>query len=116
MRKYIACTLALTFMMSVAGCNNRSMNYIIENEPSVTGIVREVGDNSILIYIETDGYPYGADCDVSLDVENTDSYTDVSVGDEVVVYYNGDIAESDPLQINTVYAITLKTPAEAATD
>ena len=116
MRKYIACTLALACMLTLAGCNNRSMNYIIENEPSVTGIVREVGDNSILIYIETDGYPYGADCDVSLDVENTDSYTDVSVGDEVVVYYNGDIAESDPLQINTVYAITLKTPAKAATD
>ncbi len=36
----------------------------------------------------------------------------VSVGDEVVVYHNGDIAESDPLQINTVYAITLKTPAD----
>ena len=116
MRKYIASTLALTFMVTLAGCNNRSMNYIIENEPSITGIVKEVGDNSILIYIETDSYPNGADCDVSLDVENTDSYTDVSVGDEVVVYYNGDIAESDPLQINTVYAITLKTPAEAATD
>lgn len=88
------------------------MNYIIENEPSITGIVKEVRDNSILIYIETDDYPYGADCDVSLDVENTDSYTDVSVGDEIVVYYNGDIAESDPLQINTVYAITLRTPAK----
>ena len=72
--------------------------------------------NSILIYIETAGYPYGADCIVSLDVENTDSYTDVSVGDEVVVYYNGEIAESDPLQIDTVYAITLKTPAERTID
>ena len=30
---------------------------------------------------------------------------------EIVVYYNGEIAESDPLQINTVYGITLKTPA-----
>lgn len=43
---------------------------------------------------------------VSLDAENKDSYTDVSVDDEVVIYYNGEIAESDPLQINTVYAIT----------
>ena len=48
---------------------------------------------------------------VSLDVENKDSYTDVAVGDEVIVYYNGEIAESDPLQINTVYAINLKNPA-----
>ena len=112
MRSHIVLILALIFMFSLAGCNNRSMNYIIENEPNITGLVKEVSDHSILIYIETDGYPYGADCSVSLDVENTDSYTHVSVGDEVVVYYNGDIAESDPLQINTVYAITLKTPAE----
>lgn len=113
MKKQIIFTIALTCILVLSGCNNRNMNYIIENEPSITGIVKEVRDNSILIYIETDGYPYGADCDVSLDVENADSYTDVSVGDEVVVYYNGDIAESDPLQINTVYAITLKTPAKA---
>ena len=116
MRKHISVIWALTCMIFLAGCNNRSMNYIIENEPNISGIVKEVCDNSILIYVETDGYPYGADCSVSLDVENTDSYTDVSVGDEVVVYYNGNIAESDPLQIHTVYAITLKTPAEAIAD
>lgn len=31
---------------------------------------------------------------------------------EVMVYYDGSIAESYPLQINTVYAITLKTPTD----
>lgn len=45
-----------------------------------------------------------------------DSYTDVSVDDEVVIYYNGEIAESDPLQINTVYAITLKKPANQSVE
>lgn len=57
------------------------------------------------------GYPAGADCEVSLDAGNPDSYTHVSIGGEVVVDYDGNIAESDPLQINTVYAITLRTPA-----
>lgn len=113
MKKYIIFVIILIFMFILPGCNNRNMNYIIENEPSITGIVKEVRDNSILMYIETESYANGSDVNVSLDVENTDSYTDVSVGDEVVVYYNGDIAESDPLQINTVYAITLKTPAKA---
>ena len=47
-----------------------------------------------------------------MNAENKDSMTHFSVGDEIVVYYNGDIAESYPLQINTVYAITLKTPAD----
>ena len=36
--------------------------------------------------------------------------TSFNIGDEVVVYYDGNVAESDPVQINTVYAITLKTP------
>lgn len=31
---------------------------------------------------------------------------------EVVVYYDGYVAESYPMQINNVYAITLKTPAD----
>lgn len=39
-----------------------------------------------------------------------DSYTDVSIGDGVVVYFDGNIMETDPLQLGTVYAITLKTP------
>lgn len=42
--------------------------------------------------------------------------THFSVGDEVVVYYDGMIAESDPLQINSVYAITLESPAERSQD
>ncbi len=116
MKKIFVIILSLTLVLALVGCNNRSMDYIIENEPSIVGIVEEVYDSSIIIYIENDGYPNGANCEVSLDVENTDSFTDVSVGDEVVVYYNGEIAESDPLQINTVYAITLRTPANQETE
>ena len=38
--------------------------------------------------------------------------TNFNINDEVVVYYDGNIAETYPMQINTVYAITLKTPAD----
>ena len=106
MKKLIALVLALVCVLGLVGCNNRSMNYIIENEPSITGIVKETNDNSILIENEDGEYW------VSLNVENKDSMTNFSVGDEVVVYYDGNIAESYPMQINTVYAITLKTPAD----
>lgn len=58
------------------------------------------------------GYPYGAEIIIPLDVEYKDSYTDVVIGDEIVVYYNGDIMETAPLQLGEVYAITLKTPAD----
>ena len=106
MKKSIAFALALAWVLGLVGCNNRSMNYIIENEPSITGIIKETNDNSILIENEDGEYW------VSLNVENKDSMTNFSVGDEVVVYYDGNIAESHPMQINTVYAITLKTPAD----
>ena len=112
MKKYTILLLVVLIIGGLVGCNNRSMYYIIENEPNVTGIVTEVRDEYIQIYIENEGYPYGANCNVSFDVENGDGlYSPISVGDEVVVYFDGSIAESDPMQINTVYAITLRTPA-----
>lgn len=111
MKKWTAFILAAACLMGIAGCG-RTMDYITANEPSVTGIVEEVHDKYILIHIETDGYPNGADCTVSLDAENKDSMTHFSAGDEVTVYYDGAIAESDPLQITTVYAITLLSPAK----
>ncbi|MBM6897570.1 hypothetical protein H9X86_09390, partial [Pseudoflavonifractor capillosus] len=42
-------------LFALAGCTPRSMNYIIANEPSITGVVQEVHDTYILIYIETEG-------------------------------------------------------------
>ena len=106
MKKLIALVLALVCVLGMVGCNNRSMNYIISNEPSITGIVKETNENAMLI--ENDDGEYW----VSLNVENKDSMTSFNIDDEVVVYYDGNVAESYPMQINTVYAITLKTPAD----
>lgn len=109
----LAIILPLTFVLALVGCNNRSMDYIIENEPKVIGIVEEVYDDHIIMCSEaTEGYPNGSRWSVPLEVENPDSYTDIVVGDEIVVYYDGSAMETDPLQIATVYAITLRTPAE----
>ena len=100
------------FMLS--GCS-RTIDDIIAKEPSVKGVVAEVYENSFIMLGEsTEGYPAPCEYNVSLSVEKKDSYTSVAVGDEVVVYYNGDIAESYPPQINTVYAIVLRTPADKA--
>jgi len=113
MKKFIALVLALICVFSLPGCNTNSMSYIIENKPNVTGIVEEVHDDYIIMYSETaEGYPNGTNWSISLNVVNNDSYTDIAVGDEIVVYYDGQAAETDPLQVSTVYAITLKTPAD----
>lgn len=106
MKKLMALLLTVVCILSLVGCNTRSMNYIISNEPSIAGVVKETNENSILIENENDEY-----C-ISLNVENMDSITSFNIGDEVVVYYDGNVAESYPMQINTVYAITVKTPAD----
>ncbi|HHW93771.1 MAG TPA: DUF3221 domain-containing protein [Clostridiaceae bacterium] len=102
MKKLLVLLLALVCVSGLFGCNNRSLDYIIKNEPSIAGTVKESSDKSILIENETGEYW------VSLNVENKDSLTQFSVGDEVVVYYDGNVAETYPMQINKVYAITFK--------
>ena len=112
MKKTLLIVLSLLCILCLAGCNTKNMNYIIENKPSVTGIVKEVHESHIILYSETaEGYPNGSTWSISLDVENTDSYTDLVVGDEIVVYHDGNIMETDPLQVGKIYAITLNTPA-----
>ena len=49
MKKLIALVLAMVCVLGLVGCNNRSMNYIISNEPSITGIVKETNEDAILI-------------------------------------------------------------------
>ena len=108
MKKPISILLVFICTLTLFGCDTRSMNYIISHEPSITGIVRDVGEHAILI--ENENVEYW----VSLDVENKDSMTSFRIGDEVVVYFDGSVAESYPMQIDHVYAITLKTPADRA--
>ncbi len=120
MKKILALLLAAVLVLVLAGCHqtvsiipatdghNMSMNDIIANAPSIVGTIRKAGDTYILIENEQGEYQ------VSLQVQCADSMTHFSVGDEVAVYYDGSIAETYPMQINTVYAITLRTPADRA--
>ena len=107
MKKYLIIVLSVLCVLGLVGCSNKSLNYIISNEPSIVGSVKEVNESSILLENESGEYV------VSLNVENSDGiYSPIQVGDEVTVYYDGNIAESYPMQINKVYAILLKEPAD----
>lgn len=113
MKKYITLLGAMIMVINMVGCNNGSMDNILENEPSITGIVTEISETYIKIRIKNYGYPKGAECEVSLDTVNEGGiYSPICIGDEVVVYYDGFIAESNPMQIKTVYAISLQSTAK----
>jgi uncharacterized lipoprotein NlpE involved in copper resistance len=88
MKKLIALVLTLACVLALAGCNNRSLNYMISHEPNITGVVKSITNNAVLMENETGEYW------VSLEVENKDSMTHFSLGDEIVVYFDGNIAES----------------------
>lgn len=88
-----------------------SMEEVLENEANITGIVQEVAETYIIITCEPTPQIATTDYRISLDVDMEGSMMHFDVGDEVIVYYDGNIAETDPLEINKVYAIILKTPA-----
>ena len=92
----------------------KSLNYVIDNEESVKGVVSETTENSITIDVN-DGEDELNSSDVivvSLNVQYKDSVTHFNVGDEVAVYYDGMLAETYPAQINSPYVILLVTPRE----
>lgn len=112
MKKLTAIIMSVICLILFAGCR-RDLNYIISNKPSVLGTVEEITDSAILITChDLQGYEQDVQCWVSLDIQYEDGKTDYNVGDIVDVFYDGTIAESYPLQINTVYAIFLQEPAD----
>lgn len=112
MKKLCTIFIMIICVFILNGCT-RSMDFVIENEPSFIGVVKTVNDNSILVNVNEDEEVYSVSdlITVSLDVEYEDSMTHFNVGDEVVVYYDGVLLETYPAKVQTVYAITLLTPA-----
>ncbi|MDD6679511.1 MAG: hypothetical protein PUF71_09075 [Firmicutes bacterium] len=113
MKKLFVLLLSALLLLGMGGCG-RTMDDVIANEPSFLGIVTKVTDRSILVSVDesSDAYRSCREIWVSLDVEMADSMTHFSIGDQVVVYYDGMILETSPGQVNTVYAILLRTPAD----
>lgn len=123
-RVIITLSIVLVTVMSAGFAVNRAIDgsildliipmsmHNIANKPHFAGTVTEVYDNTILVIVD-EGEEVRRSSDlmsVSLNVKLKDSITQFNVGDRVIVYYNGEIAESYPAQINTVYAIVLSSP------
>ena len=88
MKKIVIPILLLLNLLFLTGCNNY---------PTITGVVEEVRNGTVLITNNDGKY------DVAL---NTDD-KNFNIGDEVVVHYDGYILETYPMQIRKVYDIKL---------
>ena len=111
MRRHgVALVIALVIpcLLALSACA-RDINDLIESEPCVKGMVTQIGEESITIQVSAQDPLYRSYTSLvlSLHVERADSMTHFKVGDEVAVYYNGEIQETYPAQIPKVYAILL---------
>lgn len=110
MKRYISIIVIAIFTLTLlAGCS-RSMNDVIEKEPHFVGVVETLNESHAIVIINEDDplYSEHTSVQISLDAELKDSYLSLSPGDEIVVYYDGKIADGSA---ETIYAITLRTPA-----
>ena len=123
MKKHIDFFMVLVvILVSLAGCS-RNMDYVIAHEPCFIGQVEEVTGEYVVVAVNEnesiyDDYPTVY---VSLDVEQADSCLHFEVGDEIAVYYDGNITDGDPAKTEkvyaiTVYAITMRTPESRETE
>lgn len=88
-----------------------TMNDVIHHKPNFSGKVIEINDKaSILVEVKEDeGISKTSDnILVFLDLIMSDSSRNFHIGDEVVVYFEGIIEESEAAQIQEVYAIFRK--------
>lgn len=93
----------LLCMICMAGCRNEAVN------PYFNATVLEVYEKSVLVEpFEGSGELKSSDqIEVSTDVISTHEVPQMEEKTTIRVVYNGDIAESYPAQINTVFAIYL---------
>ncbi len=95
-----------------------TMNDVFQHKPKFSGTVIEINDDTSILVKVNENEPIIKSSDkilVSIDVKMSDvsvSGQDFDIGDEVSVYYDGNIAESYPAQINEVYAIFHKNSSE----
>ncbi len=106
MKKILSLVLAFVFIISFSSCKTVDKMQNI-NKPHFTAKVIEKYDNSCLVEVTSneDSYPTtGEKVVVSTNIDDCPQY---EVGDLIKIVYNGEIAESYPLQIHHVYSVSI---------
>lgn len=112
MRKVrISILFLIVVMLALAGCSKeQTLKEIFNDETSIRGVIKEVESDTILM--ESRERTHSGDIRISRRTKNEKGQIDFGVGDKITVYYDGNIAESDPAQINTVFAFKMDEKAE----
>lgn len=113
MRKLSVSILLLTVIMLVlSACSKKeeTPEQKFEGKSSIKGVVEVVEAETLLI--ESRERIHSGKIIVSKKTKEQEEELEFGVGDIITVYYDGNIAESDPAQINTVYGFEINKKAE----
>ena len=119
MRNYIALLLTLVCVFGLAGCN-KSTQYDIADEPSVSGTVEEditsfgakvleVNDNYLLVEPLTDSNERKSADKIEVPLADRTSWPIPAIGDTVNVFYSGGLQETYPARITKVCRVEIET-------
>lgn len=102
MKKTVSVVLLLC-MIFMSGCGNEKA------DPYFDATVLEVYEKSVLVepFEGADELKSADQINVSTEVASTHEVPQMETGTTIRIVYNGDIAETYPAQINTVFAIYL---------
>ena len=113
MKRILSIVLLLALLL--CGCD-RSMNWVISNEPSVRGIVTEIGGETVTLRVTQSDDPALSAGDVVAAEKATrlnDGKFSAEIGDEVAVYYDSGtpVEPGGTPAIRNVHGYCLITPA-----
>ena len=110
MRKSLSLVMALACMLSLFGCSKERGEGPSNGQAYFNAIVLKLNDGSVdveCIKELNSGIPAGEKISVPTDVVAASGAPEMAVDKSIRVVFNGDVMESDPLQIGTVFAIYL---------
>lgn len=120
MKRLLAFALAVLCVLPLSACSRgRDMNWVISNEPSVRGIVEEIGEDYVLIRVtKADDPKLVGLVRAEKATRLNDCKFSEEVGDEVAVYYDSDTAVTYGAvpEIHDIHGYCLLTPANRGTE
>lgn len=112
MRRLLYLLLVLVCMMTLFGCGKEPGEGLIDEKGQVyfNAIVLETNEDSVVVKC-TQAFDSGISVDeelsVSTNVVASKGAPEMTIDDNIRVVFNGEIMESDPLKLGTVFAIYL---------
>ena len=106
MKRWLSILAVLGCIVALSGCKNETEKRQAYFNAKLLEINKQYVDNRCIKAFNS-GISVDEEFSVTKDVVSAEGVPELNVDDNIRVVFNGDVMESDPLQIGTVYAIYL---------